>query len=66
MTINDLLEMLDIEDGSQFEYFECMSDLVEAEDEIDADVMYQLFKEVDMKTMAGLLDTYFDDKLPIS
>ena len=44
MTINDLLEMLDIEDGSQFEYFECMSDLVEAEDEIDADVMYHNFR----------------------
>ncbi len=63
MTINDLLEMLDLEDGSQFEYFENMSDLVESEEEIDADVMYQLFKEVDMETMADLLNTYFDEIL---
>ena len=63
MNINDLLELLDIENGSQFEYFECMSDLVEAEDEIDAEIMYQLFKEVDMETMADLFNTYFDDIL---
>lgn len=63
MTINDLLEMLDLEEGSQFEYFENMSDLVESEEEIDADVMYQLFKEVDMETMADLLNTYFDEIL---
>ena len=63
MNINDLLEMLDLEDGSQFEYFECMSDLVEAEEEIDAEVMYQLFEQADMETVAGLFDTYFDDIL---
>ena len=63
MTINDLLEMLDLEDGSQFEYFENMSDLVETEEEIDADVIYQLFKEADMETVAELLNTYFDEIL---
>lgn len=63
MTLNDLLEMLDLEDGSQFEYFENMSDLVESEEEIDEDIMYQLFKDIDMETMASLLNTYFDDVL---
>lgn len=63
MTINDLLEMLDLEDGSQFEYFENMSDLVEAEEDIDADVIYQLFKDADMETVAELLNTYFDEIL---
>ena len=63
MNINELLEMLDLEVGAQFEYFECMSDLVEAEDEINADVMYQLFKDIDMEIMADLLNNYFDDIL---
>lgn len=63
MTLNDLLEMLDLEDGSQFEYFENISDLVEGEDEIDPEVMYQLFKDINMDTMADLLNTYFDEIL---
>lgn len=63
MTINDLLEMLDLEDGSQFEYFENISDLVESEEDIDADVLYQLFKDINMETMADLLKTYFDEIL---
>lgn len=63
MTLNELLEMLDLEESSQFEYFENISDLVESEEEIEAEVMYQLFKDIDMKTMADLLNTYFDDIL---
>jgi len=63
MTINDLLEMLDLEDGSQFEYFENMSDLVESEEDIDADEIYQIFKDADMKTVADLINTYFDEIL---
>ena len=63
MTINDLLEMLDLDDGSQFEYFENMSDLVESEEDIDADAIYQLFKDADMGTVADLLNTYFDEIL---
>lgn len=63
MTLEELLEMLDLEDGSQFEYFENMSDLVEAEDEVHPDVMFRLFADINMETMADLLNTYFDEIL---
>lgn len=63
MTLMELLEILDLEEASQFEYFENLSDLVELEEEIELDVICQLFKDVNMETMADLLDTYFGEIL---
>ena len=63
MTLKELLELLDLEDASQFEYFENISDLIESDKEIDMDVLYQLFKEMDMDMLADLYETYFDEIL---
>lgn len=63
MTINDLLEMLDLEEAAQFEYFENISDLIETDEDINEDLLFQLFKDVNMETMAELVNNYFDDVL---
>ena len=63
MNFEELLEYLDLEDGSDFEYFEAMADLIESEEYIDQEAVYSLFQQAD-KTMIGeLLNDYFEDVL---
>lgn len=63
MDYQQLLEYLDIEDGSQFEYFEAMADLVESEDYIDYEAMYGLFQKADTTVLCELINDYFEDIL---
>ena len=63
MELEQLYEFLDIEHGGQFEYFENFADLVESPAEIHDDVLYELMKEVDMKTFAELCESYFYETL---
>ena len=61
MNYNDLIVYLDIEDGSQLRYFEELADLIESDEHIDYDALYQLFQEIDAETAASLFDDYFND-----
>ena len=63
MNLEELLEYLDLDDGSEFEYFEAMADLVESEDYIDSDAVYGLFEKADMTVVEELLNDYFEDIL---
>ncbi len=63
MTLNDLLEMLELEEASEFEYFENFADMTETDEEIETDVLYQLFKDVDMKVLSDIIGNYFDELL---
>lgn len=63
MNLNELLEMLDLDEASQFEYFENLADLVESDEDIELEAICQLFKDVDMNTVSNLLETYFDELL---
>lgn len=63
MTLEELLELLDLDEASQFEFFENISELVESDREIDTDVLYQLFRDVNMDVLADLYKTYFDEIL---
>jgi len=56
-----LFEMLDIESGEDFQYFENFAELVEYDGDIDSGVMYELIGDVDMKTFAELCESYFYD-----
>lgn len=63
MDRDELYDFLDIEHGSQFEYFENFADLAEYDGEIENDVIYDLFQEINLKTFAELCDSYFYDTL---
>lgn len=63
MELEHLYEILDIEHGGQFEYFENFADLVESPEDIHDDVVYALMKDVDMKTFAELCESYFYETL---
>ncbi len=63
MDREELFELLDIEDASQFEYFENFADFAESDCAISDDAVYELMREVDMKTFAELCESYFYDVL---
>jgi len=67
MDRDELYEMLDIESGKDFQYFENIADLFESSEDIGGDVLYELLEEVDMDVFAELCESYFDqleDSIP--
>ena len=63
MNFEELLEHLDLEDGGQLEYFEAMADMLESEEYIEPEAMYQLFEQADNTMIEELLNDYFEDIL---
>lgn len=60
---DELLEILDISEPEEFEYFENMADLIECEHDISDEALIELFRHVDKSTLKELLENYFTDIL---
>ena len=56
-----LLNLLDIENGSEFTYYENIAELLEAEQEIGADAIFQVLEEADLSIFAEIVESYFYD-----
>lgn len=63
MDREELYAILDMETGEDFQYFENFADFVEHEGAIDDDAVFDLIREVDMKTFAELCESYFYEAL---
>ncbi len=63
MDLNELMEMLEIDEPSEFEYFENLADLIESDETIPEETLFQLFSQTYHKTVAELIHNYFDDML---
>ena len=61
MNYYELIDYLDIENGSEMQYFEEMAELIESDEHIDFDALLKLFEETDFETAASLIDEYFED-----
>lgn len=61
MKLEKLLELLELEDPSEFAFFENLADLMETDMVIEPEVMYQLLKAVDMEVMGELIEGYFSE-----
>ena len=61
MKTEELYNYLDIEDAEDFQYFENLELLLECEDEIQYDDLYSILKDMDRKTLAVLIDDYFEE-----
>ena len=61
MDYNELIEYLDLENGADFQYFEAMADLIESDEYIEQEAMYQLFDEAENDMIAELLNSFFED-----
>ena len=59
MNFEELLDYLDLEDAMQFEYFEAMADLIESEEYIEQEALYQLFEGAEKTMITELLEDYF-------
>lgn len=60
---DELMEILDISEPEEFEYFENMADLIECEHAISDEALIELFRHVDKSTLKELLENYFTDIL---
>lgn len=63
MDFYELLEYLELDDAAELEYFEAMADLIESEEYIEQESMYQLFDGADNTMIEELLQDYFEDVL---
>ena len=63
MNFETLLEFLELESADEFEYFENLADLVEADAEILPEAVYQLFEGIEMEILAELMENYFEQIL---
>lgn len=63
MDRDELFELLDIDSGADFQYFENFADLVECEEEIESDVIYDILEDVDLKTFAEICESFFYETL---
>lgn len=63
MNFEKLLEYLELESPEEFEYFENLADLVEADVEIAPEAVYPLFEGIDMELFAELVSNYFEEML---
>lgn len=63
MDRDELFELLDIDSGADFQYFENFADLVECEEDIESDVVYDMLEDVDLKTFAEICESFFYETL---
>ncbi len=61
MTLDELMEAIEIENLDEFEFFEHFSALMECPDEIEFDMFAKILAEVDASLLYELTDNYFED-----
>ena len=63
MKKRELYDLLDMENGEDFCYFENMSELLESDRTIEADAIFELLGDIDMSNYVELTDCYFNNIL---
>lgn len=63
MTIEELMEMLEIESEEDFAYFEQFAALMESEADIDYDTFTELLLMADFETLQDMIQSFFDDMI---
>lgn len=61
MTKEELLELLDIDHGFEFTYYENLAELLETEEEIGVDAIHGVLQDVDLGVFAEIVESYFYD-----
>ena len=63
MTIEELMEMLEIESEDDFIYFEQFAALMETEADIDYDTFTELLLMADLEMLQDMIQSFFDDMI---
>ena len=61
MNRDELYQILDIVAPEEFEYYENLAALLEADELIDTELILELVKELDMESLADMFDSYFEE-----
>ncbi|MDD4200283.1 MAG: hypothetical protein PHS19_02720 [Eubacteriales bacterium] len=61
MNYKELLEYMGIESPQEFTYFEMIADIIESEEDIALEAIYQVFRDADKSVISQLLDDYFEE-----
>lgn len=61
MTLQELLEQLDVGDGESICYFEQFADLIEMDEEIPYDLFYMVVSAMYSEDAQDLVENYFED-----
>ncbi|MEG0918381.1 MAG: hypothetical protein RSA49_03325 [Anaerovoracaceae bacterium] len=63
MALDKLLEIIDIEQPTEFQFFENFADLMETEYIFSVDDCYELFREVNREEVIDIINNYFEELL---
>lgn len=63
MELDELMALLELDDPSEFEYFENFAEIAEIDEEIPEETLFQLFSQVDPQTVSELITNYFEEIL---
>lgn len=63
MELDELMALLELDDPSEFEYFENFAEIAETDEEIPEETLFQLFSQVDPQTVSELITNYFEEIL---
>lgn len=61
MNLNELFDIIDIESADDFRFFDNFAALMESEEYITNEVLYELFAEIDDNILSELTENYFED-----
>lgn len=63
MDLDELMTLLELDDPSEFEYFENFAEIAESDAEIPEETLYELFSQVDAHAVSELIGNYFEEIL---
>ncbi len=58
---NNLLKKLDLEMAEEFRFFENFADLMEHDESLDEDEVYDVFSKTDREAISEIINSYFDE-----
>jgi len=61
MELDELMALLELDDPSEFEYFENFAEIAETDEELPEETLYALFTQTDPHTVSELIGNYFDE-----
>ena len=60
MNKEEIYQLMDIEKGEDFKYFESLADLLETDDNYDADTLFEVLNDIDTDTLSEHASSYFE------
>ena len=60
MDKEEILQLMDIEKGEDFKYFESLADLLETDENYDADTLFEVLRDIDPDMLGEHARSYFE------